>query len=169
MFDIHAYLLNTECVTNREEITMTKHKHADMIKAWADNGDLIVFVKTCTEGAWTLAKEPVQWWDDSEYFASLPQHAEACLHWLNGSDVEEREYDEGWAVVDAQNIGWSKHHFFMDALSTFRIKPRKEKRWIAVHKHNAKAEVFYKENIIDSCLEEPMYRGYQKFEIEIEV
>ena len=67
------------------------HKHYEMIVAKAANMDLTVFHKSIT-GEWLIDtdsnKVMVFENDSTEYFLCLPQHKEACLHWLNGGEIE---------------------------------------------------------------------------------
>lgn len=114
---------------------MTAHKHAAMIKAKVDNMDLVVFVKPCDNGAWYEKDcSAFQFWEDSKYFLCLPQHKEACLHWLNGGLTQVKYDGEDWKdVFNSENPSWQGcNYFMMRDYVDYRIKPRKEKRWIAV-------------------------------------
>lgn len=74
-----------------------RHKNADMIKAKVDNVDLIVFSKAKNLGDWrevSLIALIVN--DNFDFFLCLPQHKEACLHWLNGGDVLYSEFQSSW-------------------------------------------------------------------------
>lgn len=116
---------------------MTAHKHAEMIKAKADNMELVVFIQVNNK------------WQEYEgfgfpafsrdnYFACLPQHKEACLHWLNGGDVEEKGFCADDKYFDDPFKGepnpfkWYNYHVFMDDGLVIRIKPKNEKRYIGV-------------------------------------
>lgn len=119
------------------ESKMTAHKHYEMIVAKAENMDLVTFVKFGNE--W-MVSEPnetgvILTFDDRyDYFLCLPQHKEACLHWLNGGEAQI-EYIHAsypvWNFIDNDATEWSAGHVFMDEKLNIRIKPRKEKRWIA--------------------------------------
>jgi hypothetical protein len=116
-----------------------KHKHYEMIVAKAANMDLVVLAKSICD---KVTGKPVKWselwktnemsWlvDDSrELFLCLPQHKEACLHWLNGGKAEEN-YNSEWS--DIEHHEWHDQSVFnFDDGYTIRIKPKKEKRWIA--------------------------------------
>ena len=63
-----------------------KHKHYDMIVALAENMNLATFCKGKLGKEWIdLGGEGLPCFiPDNHYFLCLPQHKEACLHWLNG-------------------------------------------------------------------------------------
>ena len=112
-----------------------------MIVAKAANMELVVFVKTCDNGAWYEKGDnsACQWWEDSDYFLCLPQHKEACLHWLNGGKAEtDRSFDEFVLVDEASDryFKWWPEGWFMREDYKSRIKPKKEKRWIATFPWN---------------------------------
>ena len=118
-----------------------KHKHADMIKAKADNMALVVFVRMAYSGDWveTSEKECLpSFHPDNEYFLCLPQHNEngQCLHWLNGGEIEMQS-DEAWMPVEMfkNTMPWHPLSIFMEDYTAIRIKPRKEKLWIGCHKY----------------------------------
>lgn len=114
-----------------------KHKHADMIKAKADNIDLVAFVKR--EGKeWmkivcvcSNANEIPAFYESYEYFICHPKHTDVCLHWLNGGEVSSDCHPHNWGELTPT---WSEEHPFMDDSREFRIKPRKEKRWIGIYR-----------------------------------
>lgn len=116
-----------------------KHKHYDMIVAKAENMDLETFLNL--DGKWKLMVNAVPISEESEYFLCLPQHKEACLHWLNGGGVQDN-FEGEWSDcpflsqtinTDSENsLTFSVHHMFMNEEFNFRIAPKKEKRWIIV-------------------------------------
>lgn len=111
-----------------------KHKHYDMICAKAANMDLVKFYKT-EEGMWNftdLYQKTTQFREDKEYFLCLPKSKETCLHWLNGADVEYKTQLTPWTSYSPERQ-WSNGSVFMQDDYDFRIKPRKEKRWIGVN------------------------------------
>ena len=162
---------------------MSKHKHYEMIVAKAENMDLVTFVKFGNE--W-MVSEPnetgvILTFDDRyEYFLCLPQHNESgqCLHWLNGSEAQI-EYIHAsypvWNFIDNDATEWSAGHVFMDEKLNIRIKPRKEKRWIAIvpdaNRKNAVTPMHYasKEELIERCFTATDYSNWQFIEIEVEV
>ena len=122
-----------------------KHVHYDKIVAKAANMALIV-----------LNKNAVNEWVEQEYtetdvkfsetgfgyFLCLPQHKDACLHWLNGGEVESHHEDYGtMTLADAGCIEWSVKSSFMKESIEIRIKPKKEKRWIAYTKDQKRVGV----------------------------
>ncbi|CAH9014147.1 hypothetical protein VPH5P1C_0164 [Vibrio phage 5P1c] len=110
-----------------------------MIVAKAANMDLVVFEKqnTATHDK-EIFKELIPdgnraiWFHESfDYFLCLPQHKETCLHWLNGGESQYLSNGmEKW-INFGNSTGWSDTHLFMTTEYEFRIKPKKEKRWIA--------------------------------------
>ncbi|HDI3147842.1 TPA: hypothetical protein PMB01_001664 [Vibrio cholerae] len=108
---------------------MSKHKHYDMIVAKAANMDLFKFIKSAN--GWAIGNLSSSHFDDAyEYFLCLPQHKDACLHWLNGGEVEfVSQFSDGWTEYDSIK-SWGVGSVFMQSDYKFRIKTRKEKRWI---------------------------------------
>ncbi|QIQ61306.1 hypothetical protein V039C_0028 [Vibrio phage V039C] len=145
---------------------MTAHKHAAMIKAKADNMELVKFIKA--NGVWVVDNLGSCHFDDAcEYFLCLPQHKEACLHWLNGGDVEFFECEK-WHQINSK-IKWGSGHLFMGEFFKIRIKPRKEKRWIAIRRSD-----LFVEDCLFHSVENAIRQGYpesqwQLHEIEVEV
>ncbi|CAH9014991.1 conserved hypothetical protein [Vibrio phage 466E53-1] len=119
--------------------SVMKHKHYDMIVTKAANMDLVIFIKL--DGKWEVGSHESQiinFGSHYEYFLCLPQHKEACLHWLNGGGVEVRNIagvHQGWDKLPdyAEKPSWLPHADFMNERCEVRIKPKKEKRWIAVN------------------------------------
>jgi hypothetical protein len=109
---------------------MTAHKHAAMIKSKADNMDLVVFSKN--ESGWRVSTfEDIVCWPSHEHFLCLPQHKEACLHWLNGGEVECKSNIVGEEWKECYPLGsWHSGLGLMREDAKYRIKPRKEKCWI---------------------------------------
>lgn len=161
---------------------MTAHKYADLFKAKLDNIDLVLFEKHYEWEEWQECKTDTR--EDSkifhvsdnfEYFLCLPQHKEACLHWLNGGDIE---------VKSDQNYEWSgfintknmygidcARKYFNDNKCEIRIKPRKEKRWIAVKWDNFYVLPRHYETKQDAeiAAASSMMGEFQYKEIEVEV
>lgn len=116
-----------------EEENEMKHKHYEMIVAKAANMGLVCFVKR-PDVEWVECDDRIlPCIDEHEYFLCLPQHKEACLHWLNGGEVQYRIALDVWtdASNNVSNAAWSSDNLLMDDQVEFRIKPKKEKRWIA--------------------------------------
>lgn len=157
---------------------MTAHKHAAMIKAKVDNMDLTVL---CSEdGEWRYGNfQDLCDLDALDCFLCLPQHKEACLHWLNGGSVEFLDVGGDWhwygcSKWSASGIRW------MSKDATIRIKPRKEKRWLGVFQERCEVNgnLFWKntERSYESVDELKRrvcapngFDGWQFFEIEVEV
>ncbi len=159
-----------------------KHKHAEMIKAKADNMELVVFEKQNTATHEKEEYKPIQpegnraiWFhEDADYFLCLPQHKEACLHWLNG-EKSQVEYTQAsypyWCDIDSDESNWSEGHIFMDELLSIRIKPKKEMRWIGVYKNGATTDacLLRKEAENHPMITDFSANDWQFIEIEVEV
>lgn len=112
-----------------------KHTNAEMIKAVVDNLELVIFFKEADDARWfnTNIHSLVNACSTTDYFLCLPQHKEACLHWLNGGKAQVKYTKASYpylCYVDISESNWSDGHVFMDKLLNIRIKPQKEKRWI---------------------------------------
>ncbi|CAM0006411.1 hypothetical protein VPHK373_0004 [Vibrio phage K373] len=141
-----------------------KNKHYDMIVAKAANMELVVFFNPSFgsgAGKWEEATTTLfpAFHPDTEYFLCLPQHKEACLHWLNGGEVEEN-YNSQWDKVERHSWHDQSVFNFYDGY-IIRIKPKKEKRLIAIDPKTS--EVFV---VTSACIAD---HGFQLIEIEVEV
>lgn len=152
-----------------------KHKHYDMIVAKAANMDLVVFANS-GDGEWfEMNKEEFPIISDFEFFLCLLKHKEPCLHWLNGGDVQNNiSYpimQDGWvpfcSFEHRSCEPWSVSCNFMRKESNFRIKPKKEKRWIIV---DPKTSYAFNE-LYETKIEADKENGHihQVIEIEVEV
>lgn len=114
---------------------MTAHKHVEMITAKANNMDLAVFFRN-DENWFILTGNALPSFEAEEYFLCLPQHKEACLHWLNGGEIQTTSLDGiTWRNLHTRNNRWPDGSVFMTPIIKLRIKPKKEKRWI-VYRHD---------------------------------
>lgn len=113
-----------------------KHKWYDAIVAKAGDMDLVVFARKAYGGDWAEvdSKENIPTFNqDNEYFLCLPQHKEACLHWLNGglTEVKSSLTDGDWSeCVNPSTPFWKDGIGWMRKDAHYRVKVRKEKRWI---------------------------------------
>jgi hypothetical protein len=151
-----------------------KHPHADMIKAKADNMDLVVFKKNYEEIWVELSDQSeIRIKRNLEYFACLPQHKEACLHWLNGGDIQWSDHIFGWTDKDKFEDDLESQKFFygngfMRSEINFRIKPRKEKRWIVVRKSDLfVGAILYGSEEAAKRNVSPSYWSFHEIEIEV--
>lgn len=101
-----------------------------MIKAKADNMDLVVF---CNGPFWHVIDRWPSFFEDFDYFACLPQHKEAVLNVLNGGDSQVNYIGEWSECNCGAHIEWGRSCWYMDDKCQSRAKPRKEKRWIAIN------------------------------------
>lgn len=150
---------------------ITAHEHAEMIKTKADNMELVVFINNYDK--WMLGdlKNLVDL-DMIPAFLCLPQHKEVCLHWLNGGDVQFKpKLTNLWIMLDEKsNSKWTKDSGWTMDNFQFRIKPKKEKRWIGVHKSGATTgALLIKKEVEHSPFVEQSPDNWQFIEIEIEV
>lgn len=114
-----------------------KHEYSEMIKVKSDNMELIVFGKVHDDSnsSWVEVsfKELVEK-HFCDYFVCLPQHKEACSHWLNGGDVSYPGENHSFDYYDyesKEDINWSVDNLFMeDVKPGINIKPTTVKRWI---------------------------------------
>ena len=122
-----------------------KHKHYEMIVAFAGNTEFSVFCKG------ELGKEWIElsgcgmpcFVPESDYFLCLPQHKEACLHWLNGGDVQVQDFPTNdFNDYSDEKYEWSLETWWMSEQCNVRIKPKKEKRWIGIYNHNVTSQHF---------------------------
>lgn len=103
---------------------MRQHKHYELIVAKAANMDFVVFEKQNTATHEKEEYKPIQpdgnkaiWFhENARYFLCLPQHKDACLHWLNGGDVLYSEGQSSWEPYTLspehpkyplQDFGWA--------------------------------------------------------------
>lgn len=149
-----------------------RHRHHDMIVAKAANMDLVRLVKLSDNkgNEWFIQADVVQrstqFSESSEYFLCLPQHKEACLHWLSGGEIQVK-YGCDW-VECSQYTGWSVGHLFMIDDYEVRIKPKKEKRFIAWNSREDQPERY---SYCTLSLAQQAYKNQdvQIIEIEVEV
>lgn len=159
-----------------------KHKHYDMIVAKAANMDLVVFCKNAVD-EWIYqeyAETDVKFSETGfGYFLCLPQHKEACLHWLNGGGVQQKPVDDegcGWVTcADVNKVTWMSWTSFMKDELEFRIKPKKEKRWIGVYGNHVTDGMYPTKDLCERCVnrsdkfKHTAPEGWQFIEIEVEV
>lgn len=114
---------------------MAKHRHYDKIVAKAENLELVVFCKA-GDAEWVKRRDSkiVSFSEEFEYFLCLPEHNEngQCLHWLNGGELQDFFGGSHTSVGDYEGETWIvADNPFMNEEYSLRIKPKKEKRWIA--------------------------------------
>lgn len=151
---------------------MAKHKHAEMIKAKADNMELVVFVKKNNTNEWWEVFGDLPFNQQQDFFVCLPKHKDAVLNVLNGG-MSQVNYGEYWSECNCNEpIHWFDNWWYMDNKCESRIKPRKEKRWI-VAKPIALVSMMYFNSKSDA--EDAVkystgeFKGVQVIEIEVEV
>lgn len=146
---------------------MTKHAHAEMIKAKVDNMELVVFFYSGNEWQESTTALFPAFHPETEYFLCLPQYQIECLHFLNGGDLYIYD-DYGRSVTDfGISRQWTTSNVFMNCYFVLRIKPNKVKRWIAISKRHSRA-YFETFNSKEAAKEELGERLFTFHEIEIE-
>lgn len=155
-----------------------KHKHCDKIVAKVSDMNLVVFYKLPNEEWWQSESEsrtlPDE--DDIEYFLCLPQHKDVCLPWLNGDKAQQSPASDACWVSSACaiDVTWMPWTSFMKDDLKFRIKPKKEKRWIGVFRdgdllRNTELSYKTKEQVMGDAHAPRGFAGWQFIEIEVEV
>ena len=142
---------------------MTQHRHAEMIKAKADNMELVVFINNY--GQWEISDlNKLIELHGMPFFLCLPQHNEngQCLHWLNGGNIQLQDFPTN-PFVDYfdQLSSWSPELWWMSEQCNIRIKPKKEKRLIAIHPETS--DIFVATSAYIA------HDGFQLIEIEVDV
>lgn len=147
---------------------MTAHKHAALIKAKADNMELVVFCRDSYDNTnkWQETSHlPIQ--EEFDYFLCLPDRNIECLHWLSEGEVEFRREGESWQDEREKYHGWTDYCGMMNPDVEFRVKPRKEKRWICITEELEIEDGTLYESYADADENSPGYK--QIVEIEVEV
>ena len=146
-------------------VTENSHAHIDMICAKAANMELIMFAREGErdDGQWYEIKCMPRW-RGKNYFLCHRKHKYTVLRSLNGEVAEfETSVEEG--VHALEKADWHPLSWYMFENTTSRIKPRKEKRWIAYNRDNGNVYgVFHN---IGACIQH--HPEHQHIEIEIEV
>ncbi|AGN51436.1 hypothetical protein VPJG_00072 [Vibrio phage jenny 12G5] len=148
-----------------------KNVHYDKIVAKAANMDLVVFFKASSHSEWCEVSNSLlpAFHPETEYFLCLPRHKGACLHWLNGGELQVNRLSNGYLDWDRPSRDWAKEVSFMFDVKEFRIKPKKEKRWILVNAIDCfQPRMFDDEGEADQMLQ-GSHPNWSKHEIEVEV
>ncbi|CAH9011442.1 conserved hypothetical protein [Vibrio phage 191E37-1] len=150
-----------------------KSKYAELFTAKLNDMGLVLFEKHRDWESWTIAKQSGRCFmvsDNFEYFLCLPQHKDAVINCLNGGVSEvfggSGNFDRGDAVIGSDWSSCSLLWYMNDACES-RIKPKKEKRWIAVNGKTGKLhETLFRFPFMDTP---SAMRGFEQIEIEVEV
>lgn len=117
---------------------MAERKHSKMIKAWAENDELVVLGKY--DWGWDYVTGVPQWYD-REYFICLPIHNKVVLALLNGREVEVELYNPlihstEWYSIETSEVNlWENHGWYMSDDVESRIKPKKTTKYAYVHEN----------------------------------
>ena len=151
-----------------------KHKHYDIAAAKILNMDLILFIKPKDAPKWSESSNAYPPNSSNiDCFLCLPQHKDACLHWLNGVDlIQDSEFVIGkYSDVEASiNPSFSEHgDLFMTTSRNIRMKPSKEKRWLLVNAvDDLQPQMFDDEEDANHTLQ-GSHPNWSKHEIDVEV
>lgn len=152
---------------------MTAHSNAAILKAYADDTELVIFMLGSNSKWHRTNPKALMDYPDDKFFACLPQHEDACLYWLNGGDVKGKSTGAWINYCPAIKADWNNCTSFMDSDFEIVIKPRKEKRWIALNAFGDVMPVHCKD--LDSAKQLVQYKDVgingdiQYIEIEVEV
>ena len=100
---------------------MSKRKHADEIKKWADNKDAVVWF---FDGEWRSVSGYPQWFEKYDYKTILPEYAEAWQAFLDGELQVIGHPDDDW-------VDWCENPPAFDMSSShYRRKPKPKEYWL---------------------------------------
>jgi len=147
-----------------------KRKHSEMIKLWADNDELSVFVKN---GGWSSVSAP-SWDDGLEYFVCLPKHKEAVFELLIGGKAEVLIESKSKPEPYWSNCGlptskeWENNWWYMSNDVESRVKPKKQTRY--AYAYSDGLVTFHYESIeeLEKSYKTPSY-DWQLVTFEIEL
>lgn len=150
-----------------------KRKHSEMIKAWADNNELVALVKTSTR--WVSANS-LTWNEGYEYFVCHEKHEYAVIALLNGGKAEVMvgygiDYKPRWTdCYLPSNKEWESHGWYMSDEIESRVKLGKQTRYAYVSP-NGGATVHYGslEELEKRCIGMLGVNGVQLVTFEVEV
>ena len=149
-----------------------KSKYAELFTAKLNDMDLVLFEKHRDWESWTVAKQSDKCFmvsDNFDYFLCLPQHNEngQCLHWLNTGEIQGLICGE-WMDLHQEDMDMSLPLSFRCKGNEFRIKPKKEKRWIRINKNDQHVDqMLYKTE--EDCKHLSPDKHWYHYEIEVEV
>lgn len=103
-----------------------KHKHVELIKAKADNMELVKFYKSTSNGWCVCSNQGCVFDEKWKYYLCLPQHKEECLAWLNGSHIQDYFKGEWVNCKDYKGEDWTwMDNIFMNEEAVLRVAPKK--------------------------------------------
>lgn len=154
-----------------KEMTHQKkpHRHADIMKAYADDLGLILFSNGPFGKKWHVVNRKWPSFNEGfKYFLCLPKHKEVCLHWLSGGDIQYRRgSSQEWDSYGPIKT-WTAGSVFMQDHVEIRIKRSKETRYAVIHNGRLVGELFKFDYDIRASYGAE-YHELQIFKIEVEV
>ena len=153
-----------------------RHKNADMIIAKASDMSLVLIGKV--GGRWIEIRDDALPIREQGFYLCHRKHKDPCLAWLKGSSVQCRYIaiaTSTWNTTEPEDDPkWTKQSVFMCDHLEIRIKPKKEKRWIAIKgASNSVIDIAYKskEELLSGVFSggSANASGWQFIEIEVEV
>lgn len=158
-----------------------KHVQYEAIVAKAANMELVVLSKSNTGINGTKWSEvpnsrAFPSCEHEDYFLCVPKYKDICLKFLNGETLQvggnkDDSWEDAWNN-DIFSRNWSESSVFMDDSFNLRIKPKTEKRWIAVDPSTTQCTRHYSTK--ESCFNSEFSgcdgnsSGWQFIEIEVE-
>jgi hypothetical protein len=148
-----------------------------MIKAKADNMELVVFVKNDEWDLTESCNDALMFFAGKDYFLCLPQHNKdgQCLHWLNGGKIQYKTELVPEFQDYQPHVEFGLGSIFMQPDFEIRIKPRKEKRAIGVNAKTGQTTNAYKIDkegnyaVDEVRLNYGISGNWQFIEIEVEI
>lgn len=153
---------------------MTKHKHYEMIVTKAANMDSVTLYKEGVGCYWSvrLSQDSTHFSEGFDFFLCLPQHKEACLHWLNGGDVLLKDFKEDTTermLSSSAFVGWHESTVFMSEEAQIRIAPKKETRWVVIDAFgNAVPTLLKDEQSLENAKELMPNCSFHRVEVEVQ-
>lgn len=106
---------------------MSKRKHSEEIKKWADNKDAVVWIFVYE---WVVLKAYPHWLEENDYKTILPEYAEAWQAFLDGELEVTGHHDDDWE-------DWPGQPPAFDLPSAhYRRKPKPQEYWLNLDTHS---------------------------------
>ena len=106
---------------------MSKRKHAEEIKKWADNKNAVAWF---FDGEWKVAMGYPLWHEKYDYKTILPEYAEAWQAFLDGALQIYQVHDNNWV-----DCGTEPPPLFDLASRHYRRKPKPKEYWLNLDTH----------------------------------
>ena len=104
---------------------MSKRKHAEEIKKWADNKDAVVWY---VNYGWRVVEGYPQWLEEYDYKTILPEYAEAWQAFLD-DELQVTEHYGDWEDWSAQSPAFDLPP------EKYRRRPKPKEYWLNLDTH----------------------------------